>query len=111
MKDKEGSLRNDYYVSYKENLLPDDDWKYYIGTIFIVLLHPLYIDGSQVLKCGLVKFFQDSDLYTDFLHVVIGYYCCYLQVFVGPEKTTSLLFLIFYIILCLVKTFFYMKIF
>ena len=45
MKNKDGSLRDDYYVSYQENLLPDDYWKYYIGTIVVMLLYPLYIDG------------------------------------------------------------------
>lgn len=49
MKDKHGALRDDYYVSYKENLFPDENWKYYIGTIFVALLYPLYIDGKQVV--------------------------------------------------------------
>ena len=76
-----------------------------------MLFHPLYVDGQQALKVGVVKFVSLGVNWLDILHVTIGYYSCYLQFYEGPQGTTSILILILSIILCLIKTFFYMKIF
>jgi len=111
MKNEDGSLNPDYYVSYKENLLPNDLWQYYLGTIFVMLFIPLYNDSQQAFKVGLLKFVTVGVNWLDILHVTIGFYSCYLQFFEGPSGTQSILILILSIILCLIKTFFYMKIF
>ena len=49
MKNKDGSYNQDYYVSYSQNDLPDNSWKYYQGIIFVMMLHPLWHDLQQVL--------------------------------------------------------------
>jgi len=87
MKNKDGTFNPDYYISYKENALPDDYWMYYLGVVFAMLFHPLYVDGQQAFKVGLVKFVQVGVNWLDILHVTIGYYSCYLQFFEGPQGT------------------------
>jgi hypothetical protein len=56
MKKEDGSYNENYYISYKENALPDDYWLYCLGIVFVMLFHPLWKDLLQVFQIGPVRF-------------------------------------------------------
>lgn len=84
MKNKDGSYNTGYYVSYKENALPDDYWMYYLGTIFFVMFYPAWHDLQQISAIGPIKFCHVGINVLNVFALGTGFYSCYLQIFDGP---------------------------
>jgi hypothetical protein len=73
------------------------------------LVYPLYYDGSQVLKQGL-DYLKDSWNYLDIIHIGLGFYNVELQMHQGTWELKSKIVMIIVILICLIKTFFFMRI-
>lgn len=81
----------------------------YLYIIFCCLLYPLIYDGTQALKQG-SQYLADPWNYMDMMHITLGYYNIYCQINVGTWELTSKIVMIFVTIVCLIKTFFFMRI-
>jgi hypothetical protein len=81
----------------------------YLYIIFGCLLYPLIYDGTQALKQG-SQYLADPWNYMDMLHITLGYGNIYCQLNIGTWELTSKIVMIFVTIVCLIKTFFFMRI-
>lgn len=91
-----------------ERISPIADPKY-LYLIFCCLLYPLIYDGTQALKQG-SQYLADPWNYMDMMHISLGYYNIWCQINVGTWELTSKIVMIFVTIVCLIKTFFFMRI-
>jgi hypothetical protein len=81
----------------------------YLYIIFCCLIYPLIYDGTQALKQG-SGYLHDPWNYMDMMHIALGYYNIYCQINIGTWELTSKITMIFVTIVCLIKTFFFMRI-
>lgn len=81
----------------------------YLYIIFCCLLYPLIYDGTQAIKQG-ASYLADPWNYMDLMHISLGYYNIYSQINVGTWELQSKIVMIFVTIVCLIKTFFFMRI-
>jgi len=97
--------------TYLMDALPEE---HYASPAFMVILgicliYPLLYDGTQMFKQG-VDYLKDTWNYVDMLHIGLGYLNLFCQSYIGSLKFTSKLLLVFVILICLMKTFFFMRI-
>ena len=87
---------------------PEPDTKI-LKSIAGCLIYPLFYDGTQAFKQGR-DYFRDSWNYLDILHITLGYTNIYFQAKTGTWELWSKITMIFVILICLMKTFFFMRI-
>jgi hypothetical protein len=87
---------------------PDPD-TYLLRIICVCLVYPLLYDGTQALKQGL-EYLSDSWNYLDMLHISLGFYNVKCQWSYGTWELQSKIVMIIVILVCLMKTFFFMRI-
>lgn len=75
----------------------------------IALFYSLYHDMFQICKQG-KDYFSDKWNYLDIVYIILGYYNIYLQYSGGTLELQSKIVFICIVLLCLMKTFFYMRI-
>lgn len=73
------------------------------------LLYPLFYDGTQMWKKGL-SYLEDTWNYVDVLNISMGYFTVYSQMYIGTWELSSKISMILVILVCMTKTFFYMRI-
>ena len=81
----------------------------YMYILFVCLMYPVAYDGTQMFKQR-GAYFTDPWNYIDMLHISMGYANIMCQVMVGTWDIKSKVVLIVVVILCLIKTFFFMRI-
>ena len=81
----------------------------YMYVLFCCLLYPVAYDGTQMLKKGM-EYLSDPWNYVDMTHISMGYANIICQIYVGTWAIYSKVVLIIVVLLCLVKTFFFMRI-
>lgn len=74
------------------------------------LVYPLYYDGTQACRQGW-DYLNDVWNYVDLLHIFLGYYNIYLQLYNGTWSVFSKKIMIIVTAICLIKTFFFLRIF
>ena len=100
-------LRDEKYNDKNERISPPANYDT-LYLLMVCLVYPLLYDGRQMVKQG-VDYLQDFWNYVDILHIGLGYFNCYCQM----QDTWGLLSkitIIFVILICLIKTFFFMRI-
>jgi len=91
-------------------IFPPCDTRYMIA-IFLCMLYPTIYDGTQCLKQGRAYFLYSSN-YIDMTHIFFGFLNIYMQTMEnGTWNIWSKIVMIVIIFTCLLKTFFFMKIF
>uniref|UniRef100_A0A7S3ILI3 Ion transport domain-containing protein n=1 Tax=Strombidium inclinatum TaxID=197538 RepID=A0A7S3ILI3_9SPIT len=81
---------------------------YYLWIIFVCLFYPLAYDGTQAFKQG-ASYLEDPWNYVDIMHISLGYVNIYTQG-LGPLLLSSKIIMIIVVLVCLIKTFFFMRI-
>ena len=75
----------------------------------VCLIYPLGYDGTQMVKQG-AEYLQDPWNYIDMAHISLGYVNIYFQYFYGTIEFPSQVIFVIVLFICLVKTFFFMRI-
>lgn len=81
----------------------------YMYAIFVCLLYPLFYDGTQAYKQGL-EYLRDPWNYIDLSHFLLGFLNIYVQMKTDTYGIISKTVMIWVVFLCLIKTFFFMRI-
>lgn len=75
----------------------------------VCLCYPIMYDGTQMLKQGF-DYFKDGWNYIDILNIGLGLWSVYCQLYRGTLELDSKLVMIALLLICLLKTFFYMRV-
>ena len=75
----------------------------------VCLCYPIFYDGTQMLKQGF-DYFKDGWNYIDILNIGLGLWSVYCQLYRGTLELDSKLVMIALLLICLLKTFFYMRV-
>jgi hypothetical protein len=73
------------------------------------LVYPTFYDGTQAIKQG-GSYLSDPWNYLDIMHIFLGYLNIYTQAKTGTWELWSKITMILVILICLLKTFFFMRI-
>jgi hypothetical protein len=84
---------------------------WYLYMISGCLVYPLIYDGNQFIKQGPMEYFEDPWNFLDIGHITLGYFNIYSQIYLGSWEFIPKCIMITVILLCLVKMFFFMRIF
>jgi len=101
-------LQESKYDAQGIRINPDPD-NFLLVIIMGCLVYPLLYDGTQMLKQG-ADYLTDSWNYLDMIHISLGYYNVYCQWSQGTWELKSKITMIVVILVCLMKTFFFMRI-
>jgi len=80
-----------------------------LAVIACCLIYPTFYDGTQMVKNG-ISYFADPWNYIDILNISMGYYSIYCQLYNGTWSLSAKLSMIAVILVCMLKTFFFMRI-
>lgn len=81
----------------------------YMYIICFCLTYPVFYDGTQMVKQGM-EYFTDPWNYVDMIHITMGYANVACQWSVGTWELPSKIVIIIVVLVCLLKTFFFMRI-
>lgn len=81
----------------------------HMWILFCCLIYPCIYDGKQAYKEG-SDYFKDPWNYVDIIHICMGYVNILMQIYIGTWNTESKVVLIVVIMVCIFKTFFFMRI-
>lgn len=101
-------LRDETYDKAGKRISPQPN-KDVLYAMCVCLIYPLVYDGTQMVKQG-SEYLQDIWNYVDIMHIGLGYFNCYSQMFNDTWGLLSKITIIFVILICLLKTFFFMRI-
>ena len=82
----------------------------HVYLILGLLFYSAFYEVAQLCRAGLLYFFSASN-FIDLSYVLVGYYNMYCQLFIGTSVFWCKLIFVIVIILSLMKTFYFMKIF
>ena len=97
---------NSVYIHFR----PDIPVHYYTILLVVGITYPVCYDWTQITKTG-DAYFKDPWNYADMLYAWSSVTTIVLQNFVGPNDVVSKSFMLMIIILAVVKTFFFLRIF
>jgi len=102
------NLDDEGVVTSRVRISPEADieWLLILGTC---LLYPLVYDTRQACKQG-ADYLADVWNYMDMIHLSLGYLNLIFQKFVGTWELPSKITMIIVTVVCLLKTFFFMRI-
>jgi|DEB0MinimDraft_12_1074336.scaffolds.fasta_scaffold05949_2 hypothetical protein len=77
--------------------------------IALNLVYPLYYDGTQCWKTG-AEYLQDPWNYLDMMHIFMGYLNIWCQLTLGVTDPITKFVAILVTLICLSKTFFFLRV-
>lgn len=75
------------------------------------ILYPFVYDNIQLYKSGFSEYFSQIWNYTDLLFIWSGFINVIIQFFLDPRHLLSKIFIIIVIMMAIIKTFFFLRIF
>lgn len=75
------------------------------------IFYPAIYDWTQLIKGGLAEYLADFWNYTDFVYIWASIGNIYCQMYLSPFMLISKILMILVVILALIKTFFFLRIF
>ena len=98
-------------IVYINNAGTEDEKRIYTFLLAVGILYPALYDWSQMYRSGPAEYFSDAWNYTDLLYIWSSIGNIVAQNLSGPFALISKLLMIIIIMLALVKTFFFLRIF
>jgi hypothetical protein len=100
-------------ITYVKNayLIENEDQLIYAILIAVGILYPALYDFTQMVRAGLAEYFGDAWNYADILYIYGSMANIILQLYLGPFNIYSRIVMCIIVILLIVKTFFFLRIF